>query len=43
MGAVEQPKVPLWEPLWNEWRTADDRENTGVYVFTRVNVLETGG
>jgi hypothetical protein len=37
-GAVEEPKVTVREPQWNERSTADDRENTGVYRLLWVNV-----
>ena len=38
MGAVEELKVPLREPQWNERPTAEWGENAGVYRLLRVNV-----
>jgi hypothetical protein len=37
-GAVEEPKVPLREPQWNERPTATRREKAGVYTLLWVNV-----
>ena len=38
MGAVEELKVPVREPQWNERSTAGSREKTGVYRLLCVNV-----
>ena len=38
MGAVEEPKVPRRERLWNEQATATRCENAGVYRLLCVNV-----
>jgi hypothetical protein len=38
MGAVEELKVPVREPQWNERSTAGSRENAGVYRLLCVNV-----
>ena len=43
MGAVEELRVPLREPQWNERPTVTSRENAGVYGLLWVNVNGISG